>query len=995
MCRRPFLVSLLIGLWVAASPVLGQYDPHLAGWWPLNEGSGTTVHDQSGHGNDGTFVGDPQWVSGVMGGALAFDGDQVELSSVLPIGSSSNTVAVWMKVPLAGTEGLGASERVGDVLGNYPDSPNSNWELHSAGQMRLYWNGGQIDLRGTTDLRDNTWHHVAWVRDKEADACYLYIDGQLEASHPSAGADITFATTHRIGGDNRASGVPMFHGAMDDLQIYRRALAPDEIGAIAQGLVDYRLASSPQPADGAVDVGYDEVALAWTPGRHAATHDVYFGTDPTDVKAADRAHSLGVLVAQDQTAPAYAASPLAFGQTYYWRVDEVNGTPDHTIFKGDVWDFTVEPYSYPIANVTATASSSAPDMGPQNTVDGSGLNADDEHSTNEVQMWMSAGALPNWIRYEFDDVYRLHELWVWNSNQTIEGALGFGAKDVTIEYSVDGGNWTVLEDVPPFARATGSAAYTANTVVALGGVVARYVRLTIESNWGGVTPQVGLSEVRFLHVPTRAREPRPTSGMTDVEPQLALEWRAGREAVVHKVYLSPEEQAVVEGTTPVVAVSEPRLDPGPLDLAQTYYWRVDEVNEAAATGVWEGDVWSFSTREYLVVDDFERYDDDENRIYDTWIDGWENGTGAQVGYLDSPFAEQTIVYSGRQSMPLTYSNISSPSYSEAERLFDAPQDWTRHGVKTLALHFCGASDNTGRLYIKINDTKVVYEGDAADVARVAWQPWNIDLSTVGADLTDVRRLAIGIEGADASGILYVDDIRRYPKLPELITPAAPDEENIMGWWPFDEGAGSTARDHSGQGNDGTLVIGEGRWVAGKIDGALEFDGVRHRLSLASLLTVGSSSNTLTVWIKVPLPGTENLGETQRVGIVLGNYPDAPNTNWELHAAGQLRLYWNGGQIDLRGTTDLRDNAWHHVAWVRDKEADACSLYIDGRLEATHPSAGTDITFGTTHVIGGDNRASGMPMFHGAMDDLRVYGEALSAAEIAWLAGLQKPIHMPF
>jgi hypothetical protein len=989
------LVSLFIGVWRVASPALGQYDPHLVGWWPLDEGSGTVAHDQSGHGNDGTFVGDAQWVAGVRGGALAFDGDQVRLSSVLPIGSSSNTFAVWMKVPLAGTEGLGATERVGDVLGNYPDSPNTNWELHSAGQMRLYWNGGQIDLRGTTDLRDNTWHHVVWVRDKAADACYLYIDGRLEATHPSAGADITFGTTHKIGGDNRASGMPMFHGAMDDLQLYSRALSQNEIRRIAGGIVDYRLASSPQPADKAVEVGYDEVVLAWTPGVHAATHDVYLGTNPADVAAADRANPSGVLVSQDQTDPAHDAGLLAFGQTYYWRVDGVGDAPDRTIFKGDVWSFTVEPFAYPIAGVIATASSAQPGMEPENVVNGSGLNAGDEHSTELTDMWMAAGGSPNWIQFEFDDVHKLHEMWVWNSNQLIEPVLGFGAKDVTVEYSTDGQAWTVLEGVPEFAQAGGTAAYTANTVVDLGGIAAGYVKLTIDGTWGGVAPQTGLSEVRFLHIPTRARQPEPASGASDLDPQLTLQWHPGREAAVHEVCLSAEEQAVVEGTAPVVAVSEPRFDPGLLDLAQTYYWKVDEINEAAAVPVWEGRLWSFSTREYLIVDDFESYDDDRNRIYETWIDGWENDTGAQVGYLDSPFAEQTIVYTGRQSMPLAYGNASAPHYSEAERFFDVPQDWTRHGAKTLALHFRGAADNTGQLYVKINDTKVVYDGDAADIAKVAWQPWNIDLSTVDADLTNVTRLTIGVEGADATGILYIDDIRRYPKPPELITPAAPDDENLMGWWPFDEGTGSIARDQSGRGNDGTLVVGDGRWIAGEIDGALEFDGVRHRLPLTSLLAVGSSSNTVTAWIKVPLPGTENLGETQRVGIVLGNYPDTPNTNWELHAAGQLRLHWNGGQIDFRGTTDLRDNTWHHVAWVRDKEGNTCSLYIDGRLEASHPSVGTDITFGTTHVIGGDNRASGMPMFHGAMDDLRVYGEALSAAEIAWLAGLRLPIHRPF
>jgi hypothetical protein len=101
-------------------------------------------------------------------------------------------------------------------------------------------------------------------------------------------------------------------------------------------------------------------------------------------------------------------------------------------------------------------------------------------------------------------VYTLHELWVWNSNQLIEPFIGFGAKTVKVEYSIDGTAWTALEGVPEFARAPGQAGYAHNTVVSFGGVSARYVRLTIEANWGGVSPSTGLSEVRFFYIPDRS-----------------------------------------------------------------------------------------------------------------------------------------------------------------------------------------------------------------------------------------------------------------------------------------------------------------------------------------------------------------------------------------------------------------------------------------------------------------------------------------------------------
>ncbi|MCU0918458.1 MAG: hypothetical protein MUC88_28435, partial [Planctomycetes bacterium] len=140
------LLSALV-LWsssfVSAASTFPWLDPSLVGWWTFDEVSGTVAHDSSGQGNDGTLAGNPQWAPGTRSGALAFDGDgdRLALIALLPVGSSSNTVAAWIKVPRAGTGGLTASERVGILLGNYPDSPNTNWELHSGGQLRLYWNG--------------------------------------------------------------------------------------------------------------------------------------------------------------------------------------------------------------------------------------------------------------------------------------------------------------------------------------------------------------------------------------------------------------------------------------------------------------------------------------------------------------------------------------------------------------------------------------------------------------------------------------------------------------------------------------------------------------------------------------------------------------------------------------------------------------------------------------------------------------------------------------
>jgi hypothetical protein len=116
-------------------------------------------------------------------------------------------------------------------------------------------------------------------------------------------------------------------------------------------------------------------------------------------------------------------------------------------------------------------------------------------------------------------------------------------------------------------------------------------------------------------------------------------------------------------------------------------------------------------------------------------------------------------------MPLFYSNTAGASYSEAQRTFGGPQDWTEAGVQTLVLFFHGTAGNTGQLYVKVNGSKAAYDGDAADIEQEQWKQWNIDLASLGVTLQNVTTLTIGIDGNGASGTLYFDDIGLYVPVP--------------------------------------------------------------------------------------------------------------------------------------------------------------------------------------------------------------------------------------
>ncbi len=756
-------------------------DPHLVIWYKLDETEGGTARDNSKYGRDAVVDGPGNlgvWNpgDGQFGGSLIFnDNTDIEVPiDALSTISTGITVSVWLKdASRPGSNNWVFGTGSGDVRVNAAVVASNGdvlWRAGNSSNDQLRW-----DLDGVDHTTIEGWHHWVFVKDEVNGVISIYLDGILAAS--KSGVDSTLVN---VPGSQLRFGVGAGHandfiGMMDDIRVYDLALTAGEVQLLYTGV--FGTAVSPDPADKAEDIRHD-VTLSWTPGKYADKHDVYFGTNFDDVNDADRTNPLDVLVGQNQDANSYSPDELLqFGQTYYWRIDEVNAPPDFTVFKGGIWSFTAEPFVYPVENITATASSSNVNEGPENTVNGSGLDESgllhsDESKNN---MWLSSviGAQPTWIEYEFDKVYKLHEMWVWNFNESWEPTIGAGLKDVTIGYSTGGTDYTTLGTTHEFARAPGTPGYAHNTTVDLSDVTAKYVRLTANNNWGGILPQYGLSEVRLFYIPIRAREPRPDSGATDMNVDVILGFRAGREAALHDMYFSTDEQAVIDGTAAVTTMIETSYGPLSLDLGKTYYWRIDEVNEAETPNVWQGELWYFTTTDHIVVDDFERYNDlnpedpASNRIFLTWIDGWQVPTnGSIVGYEMPPFCEQTIVNGGRQSMPLFYDNTGTAAYSEAERTFAVGQNWTQAGAATLVLYFYGTEGSTGQLYVKVDGSKVVYDGDAGDIAKVEWKQWNIDLASLGVDLQNVTKLAIGIDGNGASGTLYVDDIRLYVSAPE-------------------------------------------------------------------------------------------------------------------------------------------------------------------------------------------------------------------------------------
>ncbi|MBN2316460.1 MAG: hypothetical protein JXM79_21210, partial [Sedimentisphaerales bacterium] len=294
-------------------------------------------------------------------------------------------------------------------------------------------------------------------------------------------------------------------------------------------------------------------------------------------------------------------------------------------------------------------------------------------------------------------------------------------------------------------------------------------------------------DVWSFTTPGAVGNPQPVYGATDVGMNVILSWTAAGNAASHGLYFGTDKAAVrnADAGSPEYkgskALGAESFNPGMLEPETAYYWRVDEVTAQGNTLT--GPLWIFTTGRFLLVDDFEDYTDDDTAgeaIWQSWIDGFGVAdNGAQVGYLVPPYAEQTIVHSGSQSMPLLYVNEAGVTDSEGSMTLTSPRDWTTAGVAELSLWYRGVSDNaTEPVYVAVSNASgapaVVANDDPEAAKIIQWTEWRIPLQAFadqGINLGNVDKIAIGlgdqsgIASDGGSGTIYIDDIRLYQVAP--------------------------------------------------------------------------------------------------------------------------------------------------------------------------------------------------------------------------------------
>ncbi len=474
-------------------------------------------------------------------------------------------------------------------------------------------------------------------------------------------------------------------------------------------------ARTPKPRNGAL---YEDIwaTLEWSPGDFAVSHDVYFGDNFDDVNAGAESTFQGNQVSTLLIVGFLGfASPdgLVPGTTYYWRVDEINDQDPNSPWKGNVWSFSVPP---------KTAYTPDP-------ADGAELVDPD------VEL--------NWTG-------------------------GFGSKLHTVYF---GDNFDdVNNDAGGFSQ--GTTTYTPGPLKLAKTYYWRVDEFDAIDTYKG--------DVWSFTTEGGVGNPNPSNGAVDVEQTPVLTWTPGVYAVSHQVYFGTDKDAVRNANTSSPEYKDTgnlgseSYEPGKLEWYSTYYWRIDEVNNINPDSPWTGSLWNFTTADFIVIDDFEDYNDyPPDEIFSTWIDGWEVPmNGSMAGHADPPFAETNIVHGGGQSMPLYYDN--NFMYSEATMTLVSARDWTEEGVGVLSLWFRGDAANTAeRMYVALNGSAVVYHDDPSAAQIATWTEWTIDLqdfAAQGVNLANVNTISIGFGDknnpqAGGSGMVLFDDIRLYRPAP--------------------------------------------------------------------------------------------------------------------------------------------------------------------------------------------------------------------------------------
>ena len=218
-------------------------------------------------------------------------------------------------------------------------------------------------------------------------------------------------------------------------------------------------------------------------------------------------------------------------------------------------------------------------------------------------------------------------------------------------------------------------------------------------------------------------------------------------------------------------------------------------------------------------------------------------------------------------------------------------------------------------------------------------------------------------------------------------------DGLVSHWTFDETSGTIAHDSAGT-NDGALNGGP-QWTAGKIGGALYFDGVNDYVNCGNDSSLDIRDNiTISLWYN-STAWTTKTGGVYVNGLISKRdlyIPGQTGFDWEIYYNNYLNgiCLWDSA-IPTFNIMHIAPatNTWQHL--VVTKNGTTASLYLDGILRATDATSalwdtGDSVRIGICAIDWPPDRG----FFFGAIDDVRIYNRVLSTNEVAQLYSIPEP-----
>jgi len=207
--------------------------------------------------------------------------------------------------------------------------------------------------------------------------------------------------------------------------------------------------------------------------------------------------------------------------------------------------------------------------------------------------------------------------------------------------------------------------------------------------------------------------------------------------------------------------------------------------------------------------------------------------------------------------------------------------------------------------------------------------------------------------------------------------------DCVGYWSFDEGQGTDAKDASSQKNDGKLK-GNCKWEDGKFGKALSFDGSGAYVETAKDLNqwLGKSAS-LSFWIKTKQEGSDTAWEAPGISGIEENGGENDIFWGFINGSGKICVSAGNGEA-AASSTSVNDDKWHHVVLTRDGSSGEVKVYMDGKAEGTASSESGDKT-SAYNAIGRRGNTDGEPgWFRGMLDEVKAYSRVLKPAEVETL-----------